>query len=152
MGPTRERVRRWREGCRGVGWGDEGERRGNEEAGPYRRLTAHPRLTSVTHVGPLFPTSVGFSLRSSPPYVGCEGTEPPAGGWGYEARSRREGKRNVGPVSAVHLSNRVSCPTSLTVPLTVSSHSTPFGHSLPRDEVRSGSKVDRQRHRDDRRE
>ena len=65
---------------------------------------------------------------------------------------RREGKRNVGPVSAVHLSNRVSCPTSLTVPLTVSSHSTPFGHSLPRDEVRSGSKVDRQRHRDDRRE
>lgn len=23
MGPTRERVRRWREGCRGVGWGDE---------------------------------------------------------------------------------------------------------------------------------
>ena len=30
MGPTRERVRRWREGCRGVGWGDEGERRAEE--------------------------------------------------------------------------------------------------------------------------
>lgn len=89
------------------------EQRGNEEAGPYRRLTAHPRLTSVTHVGPLFPTSVGFSLRSSPPYVGCEGTEPPAGGWGYEARSRREGKRNVGPLTL--LSGRLSLRLRLSV-------------------------------------
>ena len=45
------------------------EQRGNEEAGPYRRLTAHPRLTSL-----LFPTIPPrlsrLSLTTLVPYAG----------------------------------------------------------------------------------